>query len=482
MSDTLATTGIAELCVSDHLVRSVSALGEPDGQKRKAYADLASALPSRAACEQVGVRILDIATTPDFHPGKPVPVGVIADIAGAVLPHIIGNDIGCGMRMMVIEGASADELPASLDRHLRHIFFQGGRDLALTGRNRHTLLRDGLPGLFESLTAGRTGLLAKLDLAACWNDLDRTCDAGVFETGDVDPDFTHYAAPDDDVRHDAILGSIGGGNHFVEIGRVDAIVDGAFARQLGISRNSLIVVVHSGSLDFGQRIGSATRERLEARKGGRIDHRLLSIETDPALYARFEMGQANAVNAAFANRFFLAVQTVEALARGLKRELAFHTIYDAPHNAIWFNRGSGVARHRKGACPARGPGEIDGTFCWSGEPVILPGSMGDGCWLLSGTGNRTMLSSSAHGAGRRLSRLEARKADETFEQLRVVGPVDLDSPAIRSRPDVLSEALGRLREEAPSAYRPIDDVVDAMCEVGMVKKAVRVRPLLTVKG
>jgi tRNA-splicing ligase RtcB len=396
---------------------------------------------------------------------------------------MIGNDIGCGMRMIVVEGMEADDLPVSLDQHLRHIFFQGGRDLALTGRNRRALLRDGLPGLLESLAAGRKGILAKLDLAACWNDLDRTCDDGVFEASDIDPDFAHYAAPDADFRHDAILGSIGGGNHFVEVGRVDAIVDGAFAKQCRISRNSLIVVVHSGSLDFGQRIGSATRERLEARKNGRIDRRLLSLDVDPALYSHFAMGQANAVNAAFANRFFLAVQTVEALARAMKLELAFRTVYDAPHNAIWFDLHDNIARHRKGACPARGVGELDSSaFRCFGEPVILPGSMGDGSWLLSGRGNSKMLQSAAHGAGRRLSRMEARKEQETFEHLRVVGPVDLESLAIRSRPDVVREALGRLREEAPGAYRSINDVVDAMCDADMVTKAVRIRPLLTVKG
>ena len=156
--------------VADHLVHSVTAIGEPEGQKRRAYADLDEALPSPAACAEIGATIHRIATTPDFHPGKPVPVGVVADVEGAVLPHMIGNDIGCGMRMIVIEGQGACEMPAALDGHLRHIYFQGGRDLALTGRNRHALLRDGLPGLFESFAGGRKGVLGKLDLAACWAD------------------------------------------------------------------------------------------------------------------------------------------------------------------------------------------------------------------------------------------------------------------------------------------------------------------------
>ena len=481
MLEQLERSGIAQSRVADHCVHSVCAIGEPEGHKRRAYADLADALPSEVACAEIGAVIHRIATTPDFHPGKPVPVGVVADIEGAVLPHMIGNDIGCGMRIIVIEGQTASALPDVLDGELRHVYFQGGRDLALTGRNRQALLRDGLPGLLESFVAGRKGLLAKLDVSACWDDLDRCCDAGVFETTGIDPDFEHYAALDDDFRHDAMLGSIGGGNHFVEIGRVDRIDDMAFASAFGISADALIIVVHSGSLDFGQRVGSAMREKLQAQKGKRLDHRLLSRHVDAALYRRFMTGQANAVNAAFANRFFIAVEAVEALSRAFKRELSFRTIYDAPHNAIWIGRER--ALHRKGACPARGVGSLTGDRAkWFGEPVILPGSMGDGSWLLTGMGNADMLESSAHGAGRRLSRREARQVPDSLSRLRVVGPVDLDSQAIRSRPDVALEAKASLLEEAPSAYRPIDVVVDAMCNAGMVRRAVRVRPMLTVKG
>jgi tRNA-splicing ligase RtcB len=422
-----------------------------------------------------------IVTTPDFHPGKPVPVGVIADVEGGVLPHLVGNDIGCGMRMITVEGVGADDLPPILERHLRHIFFQGGRNVTLSGKNRTALLQEGLPGLFESFAGPRKGLLEKLEMAACWADLDRTCDAGVFPAHGIDPDFDHYATGDDDFRHDAILGTIGGGNHFIEIGTVDAVADGAFANAVGISRSSVVIVVHSGSLDFGQRVGSVARERLEKRRSQRQDHRLLSREADPEFYQRFATGHANAVNAAFVNRFFLAFQTVEAISRSIGRELTFRTVYDAPHNAIWFDDQPNVARHRKGACPARAAGDAS-TGLWIGEPVILPGSMGDGSWLLSGKGNPAMLHSSAHGAGRRLSRQEARKQPASFERLRVIGPVDLGDPMIKSRPEILGEALGRLNEEAPAAYRPIDDVVEAMCAADMVSKGVRIRPLVTVKG
>ncbi|WEZ84101.1 RtcB family protein [Rhizobium sp. 32-5/1] len=108
--------------------------------------------------------------------------------------------------------------------------------------------------------------------------------------------------------------------------------------------------------------------------------------------------------------------------------------------------------------------------------------MGDGSWLLRGCGNAEGLSSSAHGAGRKLSRQEARSVGRIGSDLRVVGPVDTKDPRIRSRADILGEVEARLNEEAPSAYRPIDQVVDPMVGAGLVERVARIRPLLTVKG
>lgn len=108
--------------------------------------------------------------------------------------------------------------------------------------------------------------------------------------------------------------------------------------------------------------------------------------------------------------------------------------------------------------------------------------MGDGTWLLKGLGSAEGLSSAAHGAGRRLSRQEARAVPRIAADLRVVGPIDPMDPSVSGRRDILAELDGRLREEAPAAYRPIDQVVDPMVETGLVGRVARIRPLLTVKG
>jgi tRNA-splicing ligase RtcB len=192
-------------------------------------------------------------------------------------------------------------------------------------------------------------------------------------------------------------------------------------------------------------------------------------------------GHANAANAAFANRFLLGLTAVEAVSRILGREIDHHLVYDAPHNTVWEN--GDAVRHRKGACPAKGADAMSaGPYSWLGEPVILPGSMGDGTWLLRGCGSDDLLSSSAHGAGRRLSRQEARSKAVIGGGLRVIGPVDPLSPALHGRRDIAAEIRARLNEEAPDAYKPIDSVVEPMVEAGMIAKVAKIRPLLTVKG
>ncbi|PDT34584.1 RNA-splicing ligase RtcB [Rhizobium sp. M10] len=468
--------------IAGHIVRSVVARDEPERSFLHSLTDLTSALPTPEALARKKALLRAVATTPDFHPGKPVPVGVVADVEGAVLPHMIGSDIGCGMRMIVLDNVTADQLSTPLlDRHLRHLFFRGGRDIALTGKDRHAILREGLPGLLDSLQWQRAGLLSKLDLGRAWADLERHSDNGVFSCEDIDADFADYAQIDGAHRRDAILGTIGGGNHFVEFGYVDQVADGAFARAAGLKSGSVILVIHSGSLDFGQRVGTATRDRLRSDCKPGEDWRVLSRHTRPDLYKRYMDGHANAVNAAFANRFFIGLAAVEAVARTLGQEIEHHLVYDAPHNTIW--ESGNIVRHRKGACPARAAGALVGSpYEWFGEPVILPGSMGDGTWLLAGCGSTDFLESSAHGAGRKLSRQEARSQKNVGNALRVIGPVDPHSPQLQGRQDILGELQARLREEAPAAYKAIDSVVEPMVDARMTRKVARISPLVTVKG
>jgi len=481
--DAVAGAAILRGSANGHDLVSLVACGEPARERARALADLDTALPSPAAFAVAGARVEGLATTPDFHPGRPVPVGVALAVRGAILPHVVGSDIGCGMRLLALKGVPAETVRARLPeiaRHLRHLLFQGGRDVALAGSQRRALLHDGMPGLVEALRGGNPGLLGRLDLAGAEDDLDRTCDLGAFFAGGIHPGFTDYAAPGADFRWDGIAGSLGGGNHFVEIGVVDRVVDGAFAHAAGLLAGDVTLCVHSGSLDLGQRVATDVRDALRGDPAGSgRDPRVLALGSP--LARRYATGLANAGNFAYGNRFLLGLVAAEAVRRATGREPEARLVYDAAHNMAW-TEGERVL-HRKGACPARGGDAMLGSpYAHLGEPVILPGSMGDATWLLRGLGAATTLSSSAHGAGRRLSRGEARRIGAPPPGLCVVGPVDLADPALRGRADVLGEARARLAEEAPAAYRPVEAVAAPMEAAGVAARAARILPLVTAKG
>lgn len=124
----------------------------------------------------------------------------------------------------------------------------------------------------------------------------------------------------------------------------------------------------------------------------------------------------------------------------------------------------------------------DGPYAGLGEPVVVPGSMGDATCLMAGMGSSLTMGSCAHGAGRKLSRQEARRSGAPRHGLHVVGPIDPNDPMVRGRADVQAEITGRLAEEAPGAYRPVADVVAPLVALGVVRPVARIVPIVTVKG
>jgi tRNA-splicing ligase RtcB len=465
--------------VTGHDARHLVSSDDTPQAFRAAHDDLVAALPpAETIARRPGRAVTRLATTPDFHPGKPVPVGVVLEADGFLLPHMIGNDIGCGMSLLVVDGVTPTDILAArpaLVRALRHVHFEGGRDLVLTGRQRRAVLDHGLIGLAESWT-DVGGLLSRTAPDALMRAAERSAALGAHASDGLIDDFAGFCVGADTPRRDAVIGSIGGGNHFVEIGVARRLFDGALARAFGIAPGDVAIVVHSGSLDFGQRVGSTTRAAL-ATGGDAADRRIL--DADAPLGRRFRAGMAQAANLALVNRWALGAATVKALETALGRPVVARPVYDAPHNLVFEENGAFL--HRKGACPARGPNPSL-PYTGVGEPVILPGSMGEGTVLLAGLGAAETASSAAHGAGRRLSRGRARSAGLRPEGLTVVTPVDRDTLLRQGRHDIVRELDGRLAEEAPEAYRPIAGVVDALVRGGVAVPVARIDPLITVKG
>jgi len=205
-------------------------------------------------------------------------------------------------------------------------------------------------------------------------------------------------------------------------------------------------------------------------------------------FDQFLTSMRNAANFAFGNRFFLAQMIRKGLFEAVG-ETGWDVVYDAPHNLMWEEQldGKPTFVHRKGATPAGGWEEMQGTqFAHWGEPVIVPGSMGASSFLLLGNGARTAICSACHGAGRALSRGEAMRADDTqidefLKDFSVITALDPNRPDVRLRPDILEKWKQELKKEAPYAYKEITPVIKTLQEAKIATPVVELFPLMTVK-
>lgn len=463
------------------------------------FLDVARAVSDVRAAERRGapvyfgedVGIDRVVLTPDFHRGSGIPVGTVVRANGFVIPKAIGNDVCCGMRLLATD-LPAERLDAhwpAIQKRLRALFFRGERDIPMSPRQREALLRDGLPGLLrtEADNHGR-GIFADYDPVTQRADLDRIHGGGALPTRDLFGfDKLVQSSGRIDGR-DPQIGSVGGGNHFVEIQRVDELLCKATASALGVTSGNVAIMVHSGSVGLGHAVGGWFEDRARELFPKGIAHPTGDFFPVPVVGPFAEEGRryldamGNAANFAFANRLFLAMMAVRALREATGASIATKLVYDAPHNLV-FAHGA-CCLHRKGATPADGP---EGDGAWVGQPVIIPGSMGASSYLLAGQGQEDALASACHGAGRAMPRgAAARVSDDEYERrsgkLRIVTPVDPDAPELRSRRDILERYRARVKEEAPYAYKPIAPVIDSVRDAGIARPVARMTPLCTVKG
>lgn len=437
--------------------------------------------------------IASMVLTPDFHRGSGIPVGTVIDARGFVVASAIGNDVCCGMRLLVTDlpRRALEEHARAIERRLRAIFFCGERDIPMSPRQREAMLRDGLWGLLETRDDnGAAGIWKRYDPIAQEDDLARVHFEGVLPARDTFAfeRFIHGSGAQD--GRDPQIGSVGGGNHFVEIQAVEEIVDGATARAWGVSRGAVAIMVHTGSVGLGHMVGGHFGECARALYPHGLHHPKHGFYVLPTTGPRATHAAAyldamrNAANFAFANRLVLGLMAVRALEEGTGLAVASKLVYDAPHNLVW-ELGNERYLHRKGATPAHGFDEA--AFRGTGQPVIIPGSMGSSSFLLAGLGEAAALSSACHGAGRALTRGRACHAgDDLYRrdvaQLRVVTPIDPESPSVRTRSDVLAKYRRRLKEEAPYAYKPITPVIQSVEDGGIARRVARLEPFMTVKG
>lgn len=438
-----------------------------------------------------------VAVTPDFHKAAGIPVGTVLATRGFVVPQAIGNDVNCGMRVHVTS-LQADQVADKLDdleTACRRMYFEAGRNIPMTRAQREAMFRNGLLGLLDAtprtVTEGLWSLFHGCDLE---RELTRVEQNGSLRADRVFG-LSDFLGPDDRASRDSQIGSIGGGNHFVEIQRVDRILDGPTAYAWGLKPGMVTVMVHTGSVMVGHLCGSYYRDVVRKIYPPSLKHPDNGIFVLPlgdkhrAEADRFWDALHNAANFAFANRLFLALMALASL-REVHSEVDFSLLYDAPHNLVWRQEqdGADLFVHRKGACPARDAMALQGTpFAYHGEPVLVPGSMGASSFILAGQGNAEALWSASHGAGRSLSRGDAAKGhDEEFaeflKRFRVVTPLDLRRPDVRLRRDIVEQKLAELKQEAPHAYKGIGPIVETLARAGIARPVAELVPLMTIKG
>ena len=409
-----------------------------------------------ASAHPSGGTVHRVVATPDFHPGELVPVGaVLATSPDMVVPQAIGTDINCGMRLHVAD-LDLNRFTAGRDAlvdKLRQVLLLGRRDLPMHPTTMAAMFQYGLPGWLDAVAP--RGDLARMDREQIAGELSRVFHGGG-ESGSLEYAPHSLRTTDRDVLRDSYLATIGGGNHFVEIQVVESILDRKQAWHWGVSAGNIAVMVHSGSRSVGRHIG---RQWIDhARTSWPATHRRPAITPLHGADARrYVTAMHTAANYASVNRMLLAELVRLTLREVFEPDLAAPLIFDAPHNLV-FEEG-GMLIHRKGATPAH-----------AGQPVLIPGSMGHSSFLCVGQGNPDFLSSASHGAGRALSRHEMHRLARSGSDL---GLACVDCITLKEE---------RKIQEAPAAYKPIEEVIAVQVEAGIVAPVARMRPLLTFKA
>ncbi len=438
-------------------------------------------------------RIVEIAVTPDFHKGSGIPIGTVLKTRGFMTPQAIGRDVNCGMRLMRTDWSVEEvqrHLP-KLEKRIRHVFFEGGREIPLHAMQREALLREGLPGLAETAhKLGEQGIWKHYRKEEQWRALDHVSENGQMATAGICEGLSNYT-DHQETRYDAQIGSIGGGNHFVEVQQVKKILDAETAYAWGLKAGAVVVMIHTGSVSIGYPASGYAQMLLRdiyPKSIAMPQNGILPLPTTGKYRAAFDAVQqalANAANFAYGNRLFLSMMLRQVFEEAMG-DRSFELLWDSGHNLVWQDGDSFV--HRKGATPARGMAAMAGTpFAWTGEPVLIPGSMGASSFILRGNGDVRSMSSASHGAGRAMSRGHAMKASEAeFERFmqafKVITPIDPRDPKLRGRQDILQKWEEHIKQEAPWAFKEIAPVIDTQTQAELVGAVAELSPIFTIKG
>jgi tRNA-splicing ligase RtcB (3'-phosphate/5'-hydroxy nucleic acid ligase) len=412
---------------------------------------------------------------PDIHQGYGFPVGGLAATAppdGVVSPGGVGYDINCGVRLLAVP-VTVDDLGPRKETLVHEIARSApagagrGGGLTLNAATLDAVLREGPRALLER------GIGTDDDVAD-------TESVGRLEGADPD-----RVSPRARQRGSDQLGTVGSGNHFVELQRVERVFDETAATAFGLSPGLVTVLIHSGSRGLGHQVCTDHVKAMDValpRHGIQLPDRQLACAPIASGEGRAYLGaMAAAANFAWANRHAIAHAVRESVRTVLGADAADGTrqVYDVAHNVakLEHHHGRELCVHRKGATRAFPPGhaEIPPAYADAGQPVFIPGSMGTSSFVLAGREGamRRSFGTTCHGAGRLMSRTRARKQIQGAELRR-----RLEEQGITVR----CPSNKGLSEEAPFAYKDVEAVVDVVERAGLAARVAQLRPIGVIKG
>lgn len=400
---------------------------------------------------------------PDIHEGYGFPIGGVAATdkeKGVISPGGVGYDINCGMKLLKSDLSESDikshldklateiqkEVPSGLGR---------GRQIKLSIDNLDKILKGGAKKLVEQ------GHGEENDIKNCESN-------GFIEQ--ADPSCVSERAKN---RGRDQVGTLGSGNHFLEIQKVEEIFDEETAKKFGLFKNQVVIMIHTGSRGLGHQIATDyIQVMMRAMPKYNIflpDRELACAPFKSKEGQRYFTAMSAGANYAWANRQMITHYIRKAWKEVLGEKSSLKAVYDVAHNIAKIEKHQindkeiELVVHRKGA-----------TRAFPGQPVLIPGSMGTASYILLGTEKgKDSWYSTCHGAGRRMSRHAATRAlsgQEIINQLKAKGIL------------VKCYSMRGIAEEAPQAYKNIDEVVEVVHQAGLSKKVVRLVPLAVIKG
>jgi len=410
----------------------------------------------------------------DMHVGYGFPIGGVAAFdmdKGIISPGGVGYDINCGIRLLKTNLTKKDILEKQ---------------------------KEVVDGLFRKIPSGvGRGSKFQVTKSQFKEVLTRGAKYMVEMGYGVKEDYLHaeeegcmHGADSGKVSERAIkrgigqLGTLGAGNHFLEVQYIDEIYDESVAKIFGLKKDQVMIMIHCGSRGLGHQVASDYIKKMEEEYGTKSfpDRELINAPIKSQLGKDYFSAMACAINFAFANR--------QLIGHWVREEMSYifpkgkiDSVYDVCHNIAKFEEHivdgkiQNVCVHRKGATRSFGKGrkEIPKVYREIGQPVIIPGSMGTSSYLLIGTKKAEELTfgSTVHGAGRVKSRHEA---------LRTFKGEEIKSELHNQGIEVKSGSIKSLAEEAPGVYKDIDEVVRVVDELGISKKIAKLKPIVVVKG